>query len=222
MRSFCLSRCPIKSAIQRQTAHTARSRPLQKQLQGLLLAAAGFSYLRAQHRKADSRGCALRVRFRTGSQLGQCVIDQPKPELEKVMPSDCLHSKGLHFESAILDRPKRSGVHGRVNRSSQPYLYQLQQRPDTRSHGMAMAVRPQQLQRGRTKVQWYFLQSARSKVFLAGVGSHNREADALPCASHGQLSAVDAVAAADRHLDDFARSVLKLPGLTTHQSIKAL
>ena len=51
MGTFCLSRCPIKSAILRQTAHTARSRPLQKQLQGLLLAAAGFSYLRAQHAK---------------------------------------------------------------------------------------------------------------------------------------------------------------------------
>jgi hypothetical protein len=66
---------------------------------------------------------------------------------------------------------------------------------------MAMAVCPQQLQ-GQDKVQWHFLQSTRCKVFLAGIGRHNREADALPCACHGQFSAVDAVAAADRHLDD--------------------
>ena len=68
------------------------------------------------------------------------------------------------------------------------------------------------------RTQRYLLQSARSKVFLAGIGRHNREADALPCACHGQFSTVDAVAAADRHLDDFARSVLKLPGLALQRT----
>ena len=81
-----------------------------------------------------------------------------------------------------------------------------------------MAVCPQQLQGRRTQVQWHFLQSARCKVFLAGVGRHNRESDALPCACHGQLSAIDAVAAANRHLDDFARRVLKLPGLALQRA----
>ncbi|KGG87462.1 hypothetical protein P609_07875 [Comamonas thiooxydans] len=83
---------------------------------------------------------------------------------------------------------------------------------------MSMAVCPKQLQRGRAEVQSHFLQSTRCKVFLAGIGRHNREADALPCTCHGQLSAVDAVAAADRHLDDFPRGVLKLPGLALQRA----
>lgn len=51
MGTLGLSRCPIKSPIQRQTAHTARSSPLQEQLQGLLLAEMMNSWLRHE---ADS------------------------------------------------------------------------------------------------------------------------------------------------------------------------
>lgn len=74
-----------------------------------------------------------------------------------------------------------------------------------------MAVRSLQLQlqwRG-AQVQWQLLQSACSEVFLAGIGRHNRKSYALPC----EFSAFDAVAAANRYLDDVARSILKLPGL---------
>ena len=38
MGTLGVSRCPIKSAIRRQTAHTARSSPLREHLQRLLLA----------------------------------------------------------------------------------------------------------------------------------------------------------------------------------------
>lgn len=76
-----------------------------------------------------------------------------------------------------------------------------------------MAVRSLQLQWRGAQVQWQLLQSACSEVFLAGIGRHNRKSYALPCACHGQFSAFDAVAAANRYLDDVARSILKLPGL---------
>ncbi|MNV40960.1 hypothetical protein D3C71_1325810 [compost metagenome] len=53
MGTLGLSRCPIRSAIQRQTAHAAKSSPLQEQLQGLLLAGSASS---AQRRIAAVEG----------------------------------------------------------------------------------------------------------------------------------------------------------------------
>lgn len=43
MGTLGLSRCPIKAAKLRQTAHTARSSRLQEHLQGLLLAESAIS-----------------------------------------------------------------------------------------------------------------------------------------------------------------------------------
>lgn len=42
MGTLGLANCPIKSAIQRLTAHATKSSPLQEQFQGLLLAESGL------------------------------------------------------------------------------------------------------------------------------------------------------------------------------------
>ena len=76
-----------------------------------------------------------------------------------------------------------------------------------------MAVHAKQLQRRRAQVQRHFLQSARGKIFLAWIGSHYREADALPRARQCQFAAVNTIAATHRHLHDFACAVEKQPGL---------
>jgi len=89
----------------------------------------------------------------------------------------------------------------------QPQLYKLQQRPNPRSHGMPVAVRAKQLQRRRTQVQRHFLQSARGQIFLAWMGCHYRETDALPCTRQRKFSAVDTIAATHRYLHDFAFGV---------------
>ena len=97
--------------------------------------------------------------------------------------------------------------------SFQPQLYQFQQSPNPRSHGMPMTVRAKQLQRRRTQVQRHFPQSACVKIFLAWIGRHYREADALQRTRQCQLSAVNTIAATHSDLHDFACGVEKLPGL---------
>ncbi|MNQ89353.1 hypothetical protein D3C85_1046590 [compost metagenome] len=79
---------------------------------------------------------------------------------------------------------------------------------------MSVAIGTQQLQWRRAQIQRHCLQPASSKIFLAWIGSHYCKTDALPRARHSQFSAVDAVAAADWHLDDVAVGILKLPRLS--------
>ena len=76
-----------------------------------------------------------------------------------------------------------------------------------------MAVHAKQLQRRRAQVQRHFLQAARGKIFLAWIGRHYREADALPRARQCQFSAVNTIAATHSYLHDFTCGVEKLPGL---------
>ena len=97
--------------------------------------------------------------------------------------------------------------------SFQSHLYQFQQSPNPRSHGMPMAVHAKQLQWRRAQVQRHFLQAARGKIFLAWIGRHYGKADALPRARQCQFSAVDTIAATHSYLYDVARGIEKLPGL---------
>lgn len=48
------------------------------------MAETGPSYLWAQHRKADIRGCALRVRLRIGSQWVRAVVSRPEAVVRRV------------------------------------------------------------------------------------------------------------------------------------------
>lgn len=92
MATLGVSRCPIKSAIRRQTAHTARSSPLREHLQRLLLA----DNSRPPHLKTvpQAARCSLSCR----SPTSPAPPSAPKLKYQQVITSsNCVEPKFLEL-----------------------------------------------------------------------------------------------------------------------------